>query len=242
VNSDFRGSPCDNSYENTIHKRMNFILENLGLHENHVILDIGCGHGIYLHELCKYTNNCIGIDFTHHDFEGNKKSEFIQMSAENLGFQNETFDKIIMIEVIEHLFNDSKALHEIRRVLKPSGSIVLTAPNKLFPFETHGMKIGSMIISSHGFGFPILPYLPFIVRKYITNAKVYTPSNIVQLLANNGFQIGKMNYLMPNLDKLSKKSSRIKKPIRYIQNYVKKIETSYFKELSETIIIFAEKV
>ena len=242
MNFDFRGSPCDYSYENTIIKRMNFILENLDLSENLLILDIGCGHGVYLNEFSKYNNNCVGIDFAKHNFEGNKNHEFIQMLAENLGFKGETFDKIIMIEVIEHLFNDSEALNEINRILKPPGSLVLTAPNKLFPFETHGMKFGTRIVSSHGFGFPILPYLPFNVRQYITNAKVYTPSNIVQLLTNNGFKICKINYLMPSLDKLGNKFPRIRRSLNSIQNYFNIIENSKFKQFSETIIICAEKV
>lgn len=43
-------------------------------------------------------------------------------------FKDDTFDGVVMAEVIEHLFEDSEALLELRRVLSPSGVLVITVP------------------------------------------------------------------------------------------------------------------
>lgn len=54
--------------------------------------------------------------------------------GEDLPFKPETFDSVLMIEVIEHIEGDRKALKEIFTVLKPGGTLVQSTPNgKTFP-------------------------------------------------------------------------------------------------------------
>ena len=54
--------------------------------------------------------------------------------AENLPFDNEQFEDIICIEMIEHLEDAEKAIAEIARVLKPNRNVVIATPDysKLF--------------------------------------------------------------------------------------------------------------
>lgn len=49
--------------------------------------------------------------------------------GEQLPFQNDTFDAVLLIEVIEHIAPDREAIKEIQRVLRPGGVLVLTTPN-----------------------------------------------------------------------------------------------------------------
>lgn len=49
-------------------------------------------------------------------------------AAEGLPYASGTFDGVVLAEVIEHLFDDVRALREIRRVLAPSGRLALTTP------------------------------------------------------------------------------------------------------------------
>lgn len=49
--------------------------------------------------------------------------------GEQLPFQNDTFDAVLLIEVIEHIGPDREAIKEIQRVLRPGGVLVLTTPN-----------------------------------------------------------------------------------------------------------------
>lgn len=66
---------------------------------------------------------------------GEKKSEsfkFQHFNIENDAFPypDGEFDLVIFAEIIEHLLNDPcKVLREIKRVLKPNGTLILTTPN-----------------------------------------------------------------------------------------------------------------
>lgn len=55
--------------------------------------------------------------------------------AHDLPFEDEAFDQVVAIEVLEHLKNPGQAVQEIARVLKPGGEIVVSIP---FMFRVHG--------------------------------------------------------------------------------------------------------
>ncbi|MBI4397885.1 MAG: class I SAM-dependent methyltransferase, partial [Candidatus Omnitrophica bacterium] len=48
--------------------------------------------------------------------------------AESISFRPESFDSVILSEVLEHIGDDQKALREMASVLKPEGHLVLTVP------------------------------------------------------------------------------------------------------------------
>ncbi len=49
-------------------------------------------------------------------------------TAESLPFENDSFDNTLLIDTLEHLDNDKKALQEANRVLKPGGTLVVSVP------------------------------------------------------------------------------------------------------------------
>jgi SAM-dependent methyltransferase len=53
----------------------------------------------------------------------------VDVSTNLLPFPDESFNLVIMSEVIEHLVNTDAALDEVRRVLRLKGGLVLTTPN-----------------------------------------------------------------------------------------------------------------
>lgn len=46
-------------------------------------------------------------------------------------FSDNTFSHVLMLEVFEHLFSPYSSLNEIKRVLRPGGSFIVTYPNPL---------------------------------------------------------------------------------------------------------------
>jgi len=109
------------------------------------ILDYGCGQGHllkYILEKESKKTEAYGFEFNKDSVEATnemltgfnnfKGCQMIQGDNENYtGFDDESFDVVFMIEVIEHLSDEylDKTLREIHRILKKNGKIVITTPN-----------------------------------------------------------------------------------------------------------------
>ncbi len=101
------------------------------------ILDVGCGTGFGTEGLLKRTTNVYGIDHSIHQL--NKAREKFSTSsyvplyigdAENLPFFDDVFDAVWSSGSIEYWPNPIEALSEIRRIVKPSGKVLLVGPKK----------------------------------------------------------------------------------------------------------------
>lgn len=68
---------------------------------------------------------------------GKNKVHFQQGVGENLPYENEEFDLIICLTVIEHVGNVENVISEMARVLSPGGMLRLEAPNYVWPYEPH---------------------------------------------------------------------------------------------------------
>ncbi len=97
------------------------------------ILDVGIGTGNNI-EFYNKKANVIGIDFSEKMLEkakekliksGKKNIILKQMDAENLNFKDSTFDYVITSCVFCSVPNPVNGLKEIRRVLKPTGKLIM---------------------------------------------------------------------------------------------------------------------
>jgi len=104
------------------------ILKKLNVRPTDRVLEIGCNRGMLLRKLQKQGINAIGIDVNEKAVQKKVVEEVYQMDAENLEFENDSFDKIYSVHTIEHIPNLKKAIDEMDRVLKPGGRIVLIYP------------------------------------------------------------------------------------------------------------------
>jgi SAM-dependent methyltransferase len=108
------------------------------LYEAHVgpddrCLDVGCGDGrksgLWLVE---HAGSYVGVDVSEVAVDAARRlgldGRRIDDAAE-LPFADGSFDVVVCTEVLEHLFAPQIAVAELRRVLRPGGTLIVTVPN-----------------------------------------------------------------------------------------------------------------
>lgn len=99
------------------------------------VLDIGCGPGWYTVSYGRGGADVTGVDLTERavtlaskfiEFEGLENTKVRQADAQNLPFENETFDLVASSGVLHHVPDPLAAFREVRRVLKPEGEAKIT--------------------------------------------------------------------------------------------------------------------
>jgi len=107
------------------------------------VLDVGCGRGEILRHCARLGAEAYGIDYAPvaidlaqqvvaSEAQSPGKTGVAQADAKSLPFPNDYFDRVLMFDVVEHLFQWEleNCLADVKRVLKPDGVfIVHTAPN-----------------------------------------------------------------------------------------------------------------
>jgi 2-polyprenyl-3-methyl-5-hydroxy-6-metoxy-1,4-benzoquinol methylase len=115
------------------------IEKHVKLKQNLRILDAGCGSGNTTLELKKF-GNVYGIDFSFSALRYAKNrgiNKVVQSSSYDLPFLSNTFDVITILDVLEHIEDDSRVLKELKRILKQDGIILITVPAFQFLWSDH---------------------------------------------------------------------------------------------------------
>ena len=99
-----------------------------------MILDIGCGDGYQMRYFANIPTQIVGIDISTLKLKRAKKgvwnADFIRASSLKLPFKPEMFDKVLCLELLEHLKHPSKTINEIDLVLKKNGILIMSVPYK----------------------------------------------------------------------------------------------------------------
>jgi ubiquinone/menaquinone biosynthesis C-methylase UbiE len=121
-------------------RRARTLVEYLDPRSGDLILDAGCGLGFQLTLLDQISEaRLVGVELdrqrlmTAHDDLG-PRVVLLLGDVTRLPFERDSFDKMILSEVLEHLPEDRAALSEALRILKPGGILAITVPNKHYPF------------------------------------------------------------------------------------------------------------
>jgi 2-polyprenyl-3-methyl-5-hydroxy-6-metoxy-1,4-benzoquinol methylase len=126
--------------------RIRQVLPTIRQYPNCRVLDVGCGWDYRLLKTVEpYISGGIGIDFkVPESKEGKISTRQVRLDTK-LPFDDDSFDVVTMLAVLEHLSNPLGIVKEIGRVLKRKGRLVLTVPSKLskpvLEFLSYKLKI-----------------------------------------------------------------------------------------------------
>jgi SAM-dependent methyltransferase len=144
------------------------------------LLDIGCGNGNFLAGLKSYSGwELFGIEPNQNTITLDQELLSLNIknsTLEEAGFQSNFFDVITLWDVFEHLRDPSSSLHEIHRILKPNGILIMRIPN--------GNSWEAKIFNSYWAGLDPPRHL-----------YVFTPKLIKLILHKNNFKVLDLNTL-----------------------------------------------
>jgi len=94
------------------------------------VLDVSCKEGEILQALKPQGFTVQGTHYAEdaQEVDGIPIDRGVDL-LQGLPYAAESFDIVLLVEVIEHLENHRAAMDEVARVLKPGGVLILTTPN-----------------------------------------------------------------------------------------------------------------
>ena len=121
--------------------------DKLDLQPGHLVLDMGAGAGRHAFEVYRRGADIVALDYSLADLKdvsglfaamtdageapAGTVAATVNGDGTRLPFPDDTFDRIICSEVMEHIPDDAAAARELARVLKPGGTIAVTVPTWL---------------------------------------------------------------------------------------------------------------
>ena len=180
------------------------------------VLDVGCGIGAYVRKMAPLSAAAYGVDV---DLDKVRQARadlplVCVSAAEHLPFPDGTFGRVLLHEIIEHVNDDRQSLREACRVLSPGGRMVIFAPNRLYPFETHGAYWGGRY---HFGNIPLVNYLPDCWRqRFCPHVRAYTRDDIRGLYAGLPLRLVAHTQIYPGYDNIAHRRPRLARILRGI--------------------------
>ncbi len=172
------------------------------------ILDVGCGIGTYVRRFRRYSDDVHGIE-VEPDRVAQASAELpniVTAVGEALPYPDDHFDLVFSNEVIEHVDDDRTTAAEMVRVAKPGGTIVVFAPNRLYPFETHGAHFGPRYVFGN---IPLINWLPDPLRdRFAPHVRVYTGHGLRSLFTGTDVRLVHHRAIYPGFDNISARHPR----------------------------------
>jgi ubiquinone/menaquinone biosynthesis C-methylase UbiE len=105
-------------------------------------LEVGPGSGVYLPTLATVATEVVAIDIEDAYLDRLRPLEreyanlrLVHDDILESSYPDECFDLILCSEVIEHITDSRRALAEMRRLLSPSGVLIISTPQRYSPLE-----------------------------------------------------------------------------------------------------------
>jgi SAM-dependent methyltransferase len=194
-------------------RRLSLIRRYVSL-EGARVLDVGCGVGAYVRRIRQLTPRAYGVDVDRRRISRAAADlpNLALAAGENLPFAPDTFDAVLLNEVIEHVRDDAGTLRQAYRVIRPGGFVVVFAPNRLYPFETHGIYLGKRYIFGN---MPFVHYLPgFLQRRLAPHVRAYRTGDLRRLTRGLDVRWLHHSVIYPGFDNVASRSKLLAKVLR----------------------------
>jgi ubiquinone/menaquinone biosynthesis C-methylase UbiE len=216
------------------------------------LLDCGSGGGEYVYALhSAFDIDSYGVEYALEKIKQTlpEPAERIRVlcgDIESLPFDDETFDVVLINEVLEHVPSETASLSEIYRVLKKEGTLVVFSPNRLYPFETHGVQLMRNLRMLPIYT-PFIPYIPLNIGNKFLNyvARNYWPKELESIVSQNGFDVIHHDYVWQTFENISgSQPSLIKRLNTLLRAIANILEKTFFLRrfgLSQLVVATKEK-
>jgi ubiquinone/menaquinone biosynthesis C-methylase UbiE len=104
-------------------------------------LDVGCGAGYAMRKAAELGCDCYGVDpdpgghgVGRYDAQSTSGLRIVKGEAEALPFEDNAFDVVYCSHVLEHVKDELQSLKEMKRVLKPEGTLIIGMPTAAMAF------------------------------------------------------------------------------------------------------------
>ena len=172
-----------------------------GIAPGMAVLDVGCGRGEMLRHTSRLGARAFGIDYARVAAQLSQKiavqetaaghpTGVYQASALYLPFEAASFDRVLMFDIVEHLYPAELdlALSEALRVLKPGGRIIVhTAPNVWYDHYAYPVVRVVRIVMGQGARYPKDPraIIPENMHVHVNEQSLFS---LARYLRRNGFR------------------------------------------------------
>jgi len=178
------------------------------------ILDLGCGVGMYTAAFGRYSREVYGVEVElDRAVEAAGRAQGVALAVgEALPFADGTFDLVFSHEVLEHVADDRQTVREMVRVTRAGGQIAIFVPNRLWPFETHGIYWRGRY---HFGNIPLVNYLPDALRNRLAwHVRVYTRRGLLALFDGLPVRPVAQRTVYPGFDNVVSRQPRLGRAIR----------------------------
>jgi len=220
------------------------------------VLDIASGEGYGSAYLSKVANSVIGVDIDREcvNFSRNKYGdianlEFVVGSCDAIPLSSESLDIVTSFETLEHHDKHDEMMREIKRVLKPGGVLVISAPNRL-TYSENPQSASANPNNQFHVKEPYEYQFVSLLSRYFKNVKLYGQrlaigSFVFPLLPNN--LPSTISSYTSKKDGLTREFCSLQEPIYFVAvcsdeiNNTQKLLDSIFIDDKDDVLIELEK-
>lgn len=190
------------------------------------VLEIGCGNGFLLKMLADIGYDCVGLEPSPKAFQFAKEEnnlKVINSFLEANTFEENTFDVVIILDVLEHLYQPNEVMKLIYRVLKPEGIVLAVTGDVL--------SLNAKIWKSKWFYFFTWEHISFFSKSSLKQLFVKTNFHVLDVKTVS--HSGSMLYNYARLVILN--------PLMYLYNFLILRRYKHISGCLDHVMIIAKK-